>query len=204
MAFIPVANTAQVELRYLWDGQRCENVLYFTNDAPYTASDLSDLALAVFDWWQDNMRAAMPATLALNEVYCTDISSATGPVHSYAPTSGNVGTSAGISMPNNVALAITFRTGQRGRSGRGRNYIPGLTETNVTNNEVAAASVDYFQDAYALLMSGAFAGPGIWSVVSRYTGNAPRLIGQSLPVTSVAIVDAVVDSQRRRLPKRGQ
>lgn len=204
MAFIPVANTAMVELRYLWDGQRCENTLYFTDTVAYDATSLSDLALAVFAWWQLNMRPAMPTTLALNEVYCTAIHSATGAVHSYAPTSGNVGTSAGISLPNNVALTITFRTAQRGRSSRGRNYIPGLTETNVTNNEVASASVDYFQDAYALLMSGAFAGPGIWSVVSRYNNNAPRVLGQSLPVTAVAVVDAVVDSQRRRLPKRGQ
>jgi hypothetical protein len=203
MEYVPVDRAAQFELRYLWDTERVENVLYFYESTGWTVSSMTTTAQALFNWWATNLRPLQPSNLILNEVYATDLTTQTSSTASFVPASGNVGTSASASMPNNVALAVSFRTANRGRSGRGRNYFPGLTEATVSVNEVSATTVTAIENAYKLLLNGTWAGGGGWSVVSRYTNGQPRANGLVQPVINAVVVDATVDSMRRRLPKRG-
>jgi len=42
-----------------------------------------------------------------------------------------------------------------------------------------------------------------WVVVSRFHDNAPRTAGVVSFINAATVVDATVDSQRRRLPGRG-
>jgi hypothetical protein len=204
MAFIPIPNCVKAELRLSWDNQEVENVFHFITPAQPTAGDLAAVAEGVEDWWMTNIRPQVPSTVVYREVYATDQTSATGGAFTASGASNSPGTDTGVSVPNNVTIAITLRTGQRGRSYRGRAFHVGLQESQVTNNAVASSTVTVLQTAYSQLMQSANFGGCILGVASRFQNNAPRLVGVCTEVTSVVVADNIVDSQRRRLPGRGR
>lgn len=205
MPFVPVPNVCAVHIRYTAQLQQCENILYFAADGGWDSSQLVDIAGEVGAWWQTELRPITSAGVQLREVYAEDLSSATGPTGTSTPATPTFGQNTSPAMPANVSLAVSFRTALRGRSFRGRNFFVGLCENQVADSAVLSDTVSAIQAAYTLLLpSGGQFTRGIWSVVSRYSNGAPRAVGVSTFVTSVVVVDAVVDSQRRRLPGRGK
>lgn len=204
MAFIPVTNVAMVEIRMNWDGQHVENTLYFLGGGAWNTTQLGTLAFDIRTWWDASIAPEISNTVELSEVYVTDLTSATSPTAQAAGGPSFAGGLTNPSLPNSVSLAVSFRTAGRGRSSRGRNYVVGLTESQVVGNEVVGTAVDALIDAYEVLLGLALPNTAEWVVVSRFTNNAPRASGVTAPVTDVVVVDPVVDSMRRRLPGRGQ
>lgn len=204
MPFIPVPLTAQFNLRGLWQGERWENTLYLANTVAWTEASLANEAENLADWWIASMRPNLHETCSLTEVYAVDLASDAGPTATHTVSPAAVGLVTGQSMPNNVSLCISFRTGARGRSYRGRNYVPGLSETTVVGNTVIEANVNALVAAYEELISPSLVVEHPWVVVSRYTNGAARSTGVRTSITAVVVVDHIVDSQRRRLPGRGQ
>lgn len=195
----------------LLDGQRIENTLYFFNPGGSTLASLISLGSDLEGWWTLNCAPLLPVDVVLNEITLTDLSTATGLQVTRALSTPVAGTLGQPALPNNVSLAVSFRSAIRGRSYRGRNYIPCLTEAQVANSAVTQVVADAWRDAYAAILV-AVSGPGdpyVWVVVSRYSGvdadgkPIPRVTGNAEPVNAVVVVDRTVDSMRRRLPGRG-
>ena len=212
MPFVPVPNSALVEVRFLNFLQHVENTLWFNRaDAPDVAN-LTALATAVKAWWLAQMKPLQPTSVLMNEVVATDMSSATGPQVSIPAVTGDQGVVSSPSLPNNCSLAVSFRTASRGRSFRGRNYIPALWEQGVDDNTVQPTIVAAIQLAYEQLIidTGIAAAGWTWGIASRFHGvdaqhkPIPRATGIFTPIVSVVIVDPTVDSARRRLPGRGR
>lgn len=204
MAYVPVPNTAQVNVRGMLDGQTVENTLYFTRSAGWDGQTLTDLAAAVASWWQVRMLPYLHQAYSLVEVVAVDLATQSGPSVTFAPNPPPAGQAAGDVLPNNVALCVSFRTGQRGRSYRGRNYIAAIPEGAITGNTFAQSFVTQIVDAYGFL-PGAVAGLNAdWVVVSRFANGAPRTVGLATVIQVVVVVDPTADSQRRRLPGRGR
>lgn len=204
MAFIPAPNTALVELRYLQDNQNVENTLWFENAAGWTEATLVALGLAIREWWVDNLQGGIGQDVTLREIYVTDQTSATGlsaTITSGLPLPGTASTDA---TTNSNTLCVSFRTAQRGRSYRGRNYVVGLPINALDQNTVTAGYRNFVQAAYAALLTVAADQNSQWVVVSKQLNNVPRTVAARTPVTAVAVVDSTVDSQRRRLPGRGK
>jgi hypothetical protein len=88
-----------------------------------------ELAEAVGDEWVAHLMGALASTLHLNGVAAKFGPDATGPT-GYVPFDV-AGGSAGVGAPPNLAYLIHKRTALGGRAGRGRMYIPGVTESNV-------------------------------------------------------------------------
>jgi len=204
MAFIPVPNCVQYELRMLFDNQEVENTLWGEFPGTPTAAGINDMCEALSGWWVTNIKPNVVSTLQLLEVYGSDQSASTGPESTFVPTGTQAGTLASPALPNNVALCISFRTQLRGRSYRGRNYLPGIAEDGVTNNVFLAARTAMFVSAYTSLIGLFNDNAQTWVVASRFTSNAPRITGVAEPITAVVATDPIVDSQRRRLPGRGR
>lgn len=211
MAFVPVPNTALVEIRMTQDVQEVENTLYFEFDAPPDSTVLGALGEAILNWWTTNLAALLWSGLNVREIVCTDLTTATGPQVATVPETATHGTGGGQGLPNNASLSISFRTGFRGRSFRGRNYIIGLLESQTNSpNEVEQATVDAFVAAYTALLPVAEALSATWVVASRFSGvdgdhkPIPRTTGLTTPILSVVAADNIIDSQRRRLPGRGK
>jgi hypothetical protein len=89
--------------------------------------------------------------------------------------------------------------------------VVGLVRDNVLDNNVVIGYANQVQTVYEqLLPTGTILTDGTWVIASRFSGvdgdgkPIPRAVGVTTPVTSVVIVDGIVDSQRRRLPGRGK
>jgi tetrahydromethanopterin S-methyltransferase subunit G len=106
-------------------------------------------------------------------------------------------------MPNNVAVCATITTAERGRAGRGRIYLAGIsrgqTEQSYVKPDVVTAINGKLDDLLSQLEAASFR----MGVYSRFYKKAKRDIGKFTPATSFAVMDSVLDSQRRRLPGRG-
>jgi hypothetical protein len=209
--FVPVSNTALVEARVLVNAQQCENTLWFKSPSAFTATSLGTLGIMVRDWHVTNYLPLVSSALTLVEVVSTDQTAADGLQDVTIPDPGSVGGASPNVMPNNVTLTVSFRTGHRGRSFRGRNYVNGLTEDQVDGNSFVAGLTDLWQGVYEALI-GAASDIGMeWVVASRFSGvdpvthdPIPRVAGVTTPITSVLVVDPFVDSARRRLTGRGR
>jgi len=209
MAFVPVANVAEVEVRMRLAGQSIENTLYFQFASGPSAAELTALGGDIRDWWIASYAPLVWNGLQLVEVNCTDLTSDTGPQVA-TPVTDEFGTGGANTVANNVALCVSFRTAFRGRSFRGRNYISGIPLTQlVDQNTVEVSYATSVHDAYNAINS-ALSVSADWVVVSRFSGMGgtprrpiPRTAGVATLVTSVVIVDRTVDSMRRRLPGRG-
>jgi hypothetical protein len=203
MPFIPVENTAMVEIRGLIAGQKVENTLYFEKSSAYSTADLEGIGDVIITWWQDNMAPITSSQYELREVYITDLSTDTSAAVSRVPADATFGAVGGEILPLNVSFSISFRTAFRGRSFRGRNYFCGFVLDQVDSNTVNATQVLAIRNAYFALLGVASDFGVTWVVVSRHHNKAPRATGVTAPVLAVVAADNIVDSQRRRLPSRG-
>lgn len=206
MPFVPNANVAMVEFRCLWDDQKVENTLYFDRGSAPGPTQIAELAAVLATWWETHIAPLTSDQVTLQEVVVTSLASETAPSLVYTFSLPAQGGATSPSLPNNTTIAIKFNTQGRGRSSRGRNYIIGLVETVVTNNEVSAVHAAALQAAYQelFLTLGDMTNPWVWVVYSRFADGNPRATGLAQAVSSVSFSDRIVDSQRRRLPGRGR
>jgi len=208
MPFIPVPNTAEAVLRYVQDGQKLANVFHAEWPAPPSIVELSDLALDLRDWWIANMRPIVGNNVTLEQVAAKSLHSAGAPAVEF-PVPAGTGADPAPALPNCCTVTVKWLTGLAGRSFRGRSYHVGLTEAQVTNNNIIPASLSVIAAAYNLLIPALTQATRTMVVVSKYSGvdalgrPIPRSAGVTTQITE-SFMDAVVDTQRRRLPGRGR
>lgn len=203
MAFQAVPNTALVCINGTLFGQEIQNTLYFEKAGGYIMADLLDLAAVVRSWYFTNVMPILSNDYVFREITAQDISAEAGEIAFNTAGTGTAGGNTAPSLPGSVAIAVSFRTGLAGRSYRGRNYLSGLVEAGVTGNTLADVTRTAITTAYAELLDVLSDTDFVWGVVSRVTAGLPRPVGIITAITSVIIVDAFVDSQRRRLSGRG-
>ena len=198
MVFQAVPNVAQCQIMGRVDGQLTINDLYFAiTGGGITITNLHDLVLAVEDWVGTTLAPILSDDWTCERVVAVDLSNDVGARFDLA--SGAVGGVAGEANPNNVAACISFRTGLRGRSFRGRNYVPGIPGSVVTLNTMDPTFINDLELAYtALVGPGTFLAGWEFVVVSRVTGGVVRDTGIATPVTFVVVVGNAVRSMRSR------
>jgi hypothetical protein len=198
MPFVAVPNTALVRLQGVVDNQMTINDLSFeVSGGGITVVNLTTLAVAVEDWWSLNVANLLSENWSTVRVTAVDLSSETGPsVEVASSTPGGV---SGEAAPNNVAACVSFRTASRGRSARGRNFVPSIPNSLITLNTLDAGFITDLLNAYSLLPgAGTFLAGWEWVVVSRFTGGVERVTPVNFPVTSVIMVGTAVRSMRSR------
>lgn len=203
MAFVPFPTGIQAELRFLLDEQRVENTLWFDAGGTPTTAQLEDVALMLTAWAASDLLSALSNQISLMEVYVTSQASNTAPTYSSTAGMPIPGGIASVAVPNQCALGVTFRTAARGRTARGRNYVAGIPQTKLVSNTWDTTWANDIRAGYGNLIADAATAGVTWCVASKRFNNADRATGLLRPVTSVALVDYIVDSQRRRTPGRG-
>lgn len=204
MAFIPVANTAEVSILMLLDNQQIENTLWFEFPSNPDTAMLEDLCQAVIDWWTAEIAPYLSFEVSLRGVRAVSMNSSTAPTAELTPASPVTGGINSSSQPGNVAWSVQFKTAARGRSARGRNYIPGIPASQLASmNTVASAWATNIVNGYLEILGTTYDFGADWVITSRFSGGSPRSSGVNTQVTSVSYADLYVDSQRRRLPGRG-
>lgn len=198
MAFIPVPDVALCRVSGRIDGQLTINTLYFEiSGGGITPVNLADLAAAVDSWASGSLAPLLSEDWTYERTDAIDLTTQTGFVSTFAsPVVGGV---EGEAAPNNVACCISIRTGNAGRSFRGRNFVPGIPNSVITLNTLDAGFRTGLLSAYGELVgAGTFLAGWQFGVVSRYTAGAPRATGVISPVTGLTIVGQWVRSMRSR------
>lgn len=205
MAFIPVPNTARVELVYTLAGIYAENVLHFKFATSPSPNQMTQLAVDLKAWWIANLKPLMSTATILDKILVANLDSVNAQAIEYAVSeAGSITDATGQLLPQNVTVAVKHVTGFRGRSYRGRTYHPGLCENQTNASTLVSTFRTSLIAAYTALIGYTWTDTGWnWVVASKYSNNAPRTVGVTTPITAVT-VDVVTDSQRRRLPGRGQ
>lgn len=206
MPFVAAPNIVQCELRQLLDGQRIENRIFVNCFAEPTVADMNAIAGALSGAVSTNWVPLLPTTWRLTEFYLKSLHTQNAPEATYPQPAGSfTGTLGQPQLPNSNTLCISLRSNFSGRSARGRLYWPCLTEGQVVGNLVDQTVVNNIvsavQDIDARISSTtAFE----WVIVSFVSGGVPRPGGPVyFLVNGILAVDNVIDSQRRRLPGRG-
>jgi hypothetical protein len=204
MPFVAAPNIMMVEFRYTIDGQQCENRVMVNNQGPIDPSDLQLIAQESWNWWELTYAAHVGTNVLLREVVVTDQTTIDGAQYTYAPDATTTGAKADP-LPNECAFCVSFRTGNRGRSARGRWFAVSLsTADRVDSNRLTSAYVQDFVTALNGLIA-VYAGEGKpLTIVSYRSEGVPRPGGPVyFPVTTAIAVDSLIDSQRRRKPGVG-
>lgn len=198
--FVPFPSAMQVNMRFQYNGTNVEMVLGF-DYADIGFASAAPLVYNVLDsaLWGD-LRLNLANTLVSTETYMIDLFSQYGGARTFGPFTNPAGAHADKGLPNNVAFVVSHRTGLRGKSYRGRTYIPGLIEGAVINNTLDAAVALSYVVAFNNMRTALFSDGINFCVLSRRINNAWRTEGQATPVEVSLTKDNRVDTQRGRLP----
>lgn len=204
MVYIPAIDVAKVAIDQLFGQQALTNIIYFLSTTGWTPGSLDILCDEVVDWWTTNIAPLMNDALSLVGVTATDLTTETSPSVTVPVSPAVAGARTEAASPANAAATVTFRTVQRGRSSRGRNYVSGLSDGFgvISPTAVGTGYASDLATAYAALEDVEAAVNAVHSVVSFFSEKAPRTTAQILPVLSYTC-DTLIDSQRRRLAGRG-
>lgn len=211
MAFIPIPLTAKIVVKAMLSGQQCHSIFYAKADqGEWNAASLEDLADAVIAAWQQNMLALVGANYSFESVEARDMSSSAGEVVEVAVTGQKLGTatSGGAVLPNNVNLSIKKLSTVGGRTGRGRIFWPitlsgMLDASGQTVNAAFADSVCQNLRDVKDFIETTLLGQVLVGFASLYFEGLPRIEGIFREVVDFVCPDKTLDSQRRRLPGRG-
>lgn len=120
-------------------------------------------------------------------------------VYTFSAVSGRL---AGDPVPAQIAAVLSLRTDLKGRSYRGRVYLPGISELDVDMKSFNAGAITAFSTIATQLLAvfGPAGSDTQWrlAVISRWNNKVKRATPVATQVTSIA-VDTIPFSQRRRV-----
>lgn len=197
MPFVPIPRVIRIVMKFTRDTRQFQNVLHVQAPAPVVFGDLVNAANEAVDWWTNSYGPPMVPEVCLFSVVATDMSVEGGMQYTADVSPASCGTSPGNAEPGNVTSTISWRTGRTGRRYRGRTYVVGMPETATGDNDtitggmvtvLASAAVDWILRALGINLP---------PVVASFTyASAEQILS--------AVIENVLDSQRRRLPQRGR
>lgn len=200
MAYIRLPLGIKVALEYEVFGKVIVNVYHVTTSDPILTVKLFDIADVFEAWWTNTLAAEFSDDIGLAAITAHNLDVPNGEKITLPVSPAILGGSPNPAVSNNVALVASLRTALTGRSFRGRAYHAGLAEQMVADNVIDAAKTARMVDAYVDLIDRLSTENLLLVVASFQTEGAPRATGLATPVSSI-IVNARIDTQRRRLPK---
>lgn len=200
MAFIPVVNTTKSVVGMTLFNVPISNTLWFNWAEAPDPGDALALNDAIIIGWEDHILPIQSNALEMMQVQTYDMSSADSWVMTTpfdASTVGGNATTPGL--PANIACVVSFRTENRGKSGRGRLYHAGLTEAQVTGNQLTTTVPGTIRQNYINMFADIESAAGVNHVIVSFQGGGvARLTGWVQQVHQY-IVNERIDTQRRRL-----
>jgi len=202
MAFIPAVNGIQLCFQFLIGAQQVEFCLSLRKSAgAVTQADLDTVSAAGHAWANSNFLANLASTIQHTATIATDMS-VQGGAQSITVNATN-GTVSGNAEVNNVALVVSQRTAKRGRSYRGRAYIPGMpVSARLNQTDITTTAANNLADDFTTLQTTLDAAGFDIVVASRQHNGVTTNPAEQNEVIAF-VVDNHYDSQRRRLFGRG-
>jgi hypothetical protein len=201
--FVPVPLAAQVEMRFTQQGQKVENVFHVSTPLGPVPADYDTIGGLFASWFTATQASEVSNGLTLHSVIVRDMAVQNGLAVEHTTGLPASGLDASAQPPMNVTLAVKWVTGLSGRSFRGRTFHLGVVNTQFANSTANGALITSLHNTYNLLRTNLASAGFPLVVVSKFSNKLPRVAGLKTLITDNAI-DSTMDSQRRRLPGRGQ
>lgn len=203
MAFVPFTDCAEGVIQGVLAGQVVMMTLGLQKAGGFIGTDLQDTADEIALWVTTDLLPILVDDLEISQVKVQDLTSVVAPVVISTvglPDNGGV---VGVPLTNNAAFVMSFKTALRGRTARGRNYIPGPPTTSLQ-------TATEFSTAFAASVAGVYEelrvklnGIGVSHVVlSRFFEHVERTVGVSTLITNY-LARIPVGTQRRRIIGHG-
>lgn len=200
MAYIRLPLGIKVALEYDWNGKVVVNIYHVITPDPITTIKLEDIATAFKTFFSAGLAGQVTSQISLFNITAMNLDEANGERISLPVVPVIPGLIGGDSVSNNVACVVSLRTAKTGRSFQGRNYVAGIPEQEVSQNDVSNLITGNLATSMLSLVSLLGTENAELVVASFKSGGVPRTVGIATPV-DVIFINARVDTQRRRLPK---
>jgi hypothetical protein len=205
LAFIPVPDTVELVIVFQQSGREQRIVINVTNAVAWSIITMETFATSIVEYLAHATFGFMTANSSIEKITLTDLTTASSPSFDWTTgLTGNLpvsGTHVGDNAPLQAALVTTWRTALRGRSFRGRTYMPNLADDDIENDgeTVPTARVTQQQTWLSGLNAAIATTTGVNQViVSRRAGGVPRVTGVATPIVSWD-TNNHIDTQRRRI-----
>lgn len=173
---------------------------FWCSKVAFNTSDQQALADLINTAFGEVTLTALADTVVLDTIQVVDERTQGAPIAVTTATNGQgVDVAHAINPGHNVV--VTARTALRGRAYRGRWYIGGMSEAHINFNtwgEDALTTAATIVETVHETMRNLGWVPG---VRSGQLNNALRLQGVVTPITSIVVRNALVGTQRRRIPR---
>lgn len=199
MAYIRLPFGFRVALEYQIFGKVVVNIYHGTTTDPITTIKLFSIADLYEAWFNTSLASAVTADLKLASITVLNLDIPNGEKVTNVLVPISPGTRVGEALPSNVALVASFATAKTGRSFRGRSYLAGLSENDVSGVGVDTVFAAGIVTAFLAMITDLAVIDCELVVASYQSLGVPRAEGIATPVDSVSC-NQRVDTQRRRLP----
>ena len=200
MVYIPLDSVASIEVLMRLHEQSVETTYAaYHPSTPIDSVSLQNLAEVVLGWVTTVYFPLLSNLISCVGVKVVDLTTSSGGTYTAVPGSSLVGSIAQPAINNSLAFCIKHLTAARGRSYRGRSFVPGIPVTSLTDpNTLAVVLANELVDAF-ISLDGTIEDAN-WGavVVSRRSGGLPRVAGVATPILNHAYSKLILSNQRRR------
>lgn len=166
--------------------------------APASGADPADVAQVVADSFRDTLFHVVSNSFSLGNTDVLPLDGIRSTTEYTTDAVGATGSSGagGANLPECCAFGITLQTGVRGRSHRGRMYLPGVTGSQVVDERArsltstALSALSTHAGDFLTTLAGSVLQPLVLNVLSRRLGVAT-------PVTNMRANPGLVLQRRR-------
>lgn len=189
-----------------------ENILHFYKGSAvaWTLTELTNLVNAIDTWLTTGDGSHDYVKLLTDSATVTGLAArdlTTSSALVYSKSVSHAGTGGTAALAAGLAKAITLRTGQAGRSFRGRVFSMFLDASMTSDeNTVGTSTLTAMVDTWGSLQAAVAAvnASWYWGVLSRVQNGSRLTDGAITKITSIGYSTATLDYQRRRAPFHGR
>lgn len=199
MAFVPFIDGALAIINLTAGSNNLSVTSHWQGQSGVLPSDYTALAASIGSEWRTNIQPLLSISCDYIDTTVYDLNSEASPVYTDNAGTGAPGMRTGDIAPLNCAMIATMRTNLRGRSYRGRMYIPALGELDLSSTDWNSAAVSAMQSGLDTWRANVEAATVFsLSVASRVLGGTPRTLGLMTPVSDI-LVRSYIGTRRKRL-----
>lgn len=205
MAPLPPDNplVCKVSMIFKRDTRNFVNTFHVDKPAEWDLTEMAVLAQDFVDWWNTSYKQPVVDDVSLIQVQVRKYDPVAPLAYDLNVSPPSPGAGTGEPLPGNVTSTVSWRTGLAGRRFRGRIYVPGYSEPSVDVNDLlSSVAVNLLSSAAAALINSALTSGKL--TIFHPPKDPPTPYDNTTTDVLTAVVENIVDSQRRRLPGRGR
>lgn len=193
-----------VRLIFKRDTREMLNTFHVSKASAWTSGQMTILANDILSWYTTFYRGVIPNDITLVQIQVRKQDPLDPQAVDLAVTSGGTGTRGGPTEAGNVSVTMSERTGLAGRAYRGRMYVPGIIEGDVTADDRIGSSLIAGLTAAISNLITDLVSAGFALTVFHRPGLTPHIRDNTFNNVLFYVIENIIDSQRRRLPNRGR